>query len=293
VNLVTAGNFFLEQLLNVHPNIALADEHDGPVANAITIYDGELPSPDAQGHYILLGVIDKSLGISATGIQENPIVTGWDIDHPILQNVELTGLTVYRSLKVPRSNEIASIVHAGDYSLIYAFEDAERTVIGFSFAISDSDLPLRAAFPILINNALSWLNPSALRGGSAQALTGDIYTVAVAAGVKSVSVTDPTGVIWSEPVKDGYALIGGLRHSGFYTISTSVGSRLFAVNLLDENESDISSRFALPDFENPWVDPDRNLSTQGKTYKPLWIVLISVAIALLLLEWFVWIRRKA
>ena len=293
VNLVTTGNFFLERLLKVHPNIALAKEPEGTVANAITIYDGELPSPDAQGHYILIGVIDESLGFSATGIQENPIVTGWDIDHPILQNVDLTDLTVHRSLKVPRSNEITSIVHSGDSSLIYAFEDTERTVIGFSFAISDSDLPLRAAFPILINNALSWLNPTALRGGSAQALTGAIYAAPIAAGVKSVSVTDPKGITWSEPVKDGYALIGGLRYSGFYTISTPVGSSLFAANLLDEDESDITSRFALPEPENPRVEPDSNISTRGKSYKPLWIALISVAVALLLVEWLVWIRRKA
>ena len=292
VHLITPGNFFLEQLLSVHPNISLTVNDTDVPDDAITIYDREYPPANASGRYMLIGVLQDSLKFESMGIQENPKITGWDIDHPITGNLNLSDIAIYRSIRVSRDHEFTSIIHSGEYSLAYVYEDGDRALFGLNFAIAETDLPLRTVFPILVNNALTWLYPGALGEVGAQATTGQVYTVSVPPGTDSVTIHDPQGETWSEPVHDGYARITNLRYAGFYTAETPDGRRLFAANLMDENESNIAPRFSIPEIEEPSAGIRTGSSDQGRVYKPMWIILVLIAFALLFAEWLFWIRRR-
>ena len=289
VRFVSPGDFFLEQLLATHPNIELSPDNSA----AITIYDREYPEPNTTGNYVLIGAVDDSLGIRSEGIAENPAVTGWSVNHPVLKHVDLSELSVFRSIKVRKDDgAISSVVHSGDNTLIYTIGNTDRTVVGFTFAISASNLPLRAAFPILFNNVLSWLAPSVADDETAQTSTGGTYTTRVAAGVDSVSITDPAGTTWTEPANDGYVTVRNLQYIGFYTITTPAGSRQFAANLLNKSESNITPRFIPSDLGSSTGGISQGAVQKSKNYYSVWLILIAISIGLLISEWLIWMRRQ-
>ncbi|MBT3273257.1 MAG: VWA domain-containing protein [Spirochaetales bacterium] len=292
VNLVTPGNFFLEQLLTVHPAVEVVI---GKAASAegqfdITIFDRISPPLDFSGRLIIIGAADPSLLPVIKPVIENPAVTGWNQSHPILQSLDVTSFSVYRALGIPRGKvSISSLVHSGDISLLYTFSRPGTSGVGISFAVSESDLALRPAFPVLMNNILTWLGPAVLDTGMNQALAGGTFAF-IAESSDSVVVSRPNGESFDAQNQDGITTVTELTEAGFYTVEDGGSRRLFAVNMLDEEESDISPRLVLGDQDAGAGTGKTTGETPG--YSPLWRVLVIGLLLFLLAEWYVWARMR-
>ena len=290
VHLITEGSFFLEQVLQSHPNIIATTSNEVPAEADfdIAIFDRIEPPLDFSGKALLIGTVDWSSLSDISRIVENPEVTGWTHGHPIIEGVDLASVSVYRSLGIPRDDPaITSIVHSEEISLVYTIVDDTKSLIGISFDVEESDLPLRAAFPILIGNILSWLSPGGRQ--DRQAVTGGTYPVA-APDADEVLVSRPDGSTESFRTTNGLALITGLDSVGFYTVRRGGerGGRTeeFAVNLLDPAESDLAPRFT------PWESEPDTEDEERRGYRPLWRLLAFAALLLLLAEWAAWMRGK-
>ena len=293
VELVTDGNYFLERLLYVHPNLDLEvrTDHDATGSYDIVIFDRTVPPPLSGGSYLLIGTVSAFFPTQAVGIIENPAVTGWDHRHPVLQGVDPSSLTIYRALDLPRGTDFESIVHAGGSTLIYSYVTPENArFLGITFDVTETDLPLRADFPILIANMLTWLNPAPDESGSEQIKTGDMFETTTSSGLGDPTIERPDKTIETVPAIDGSLRYRGTDLAGIYTITQGDSVRLFAANLENAAESDIRDRQELV-LTAGNVRPEERLDA-GRTGRPLWALAIILALLVLLVEWGYWLRRE-
>ena len=286
VHLSTPGNFFLEQVLLSHPNTVVTTSRGPPNADSfdIAIFDRVPPPLGFEGRALLIGTVDFSSMKDLYGAAENPEVTGWLHGHPLIKSVDLTGISVFRSLGIPREDTaITSVVHSGDISLLYTILEEQKSLVGISFDVSESNLPLQAAFPVLITNILAWLSPDSRT--DRQALTGGTYATVVTEA-EGVTVTRPDGSTEMIKTNAGEALITGLEYAGFYSIDYGDKTQDFAANLLNPLESDIAPRFVM------W-ESERGAKVASEAgYEPLWRLLLLTALLLVLAEWIAWMRVR-
>jgi hypothetical protein len=78
-------------------------------------------------------------------------------------------------------------------------------------------------------------------------------------------------------------------HVGYYRVETSGGASEFAVSLSSETESDIRPRFAGQTGGTAGAEAAAPASTTGGD-SLAWVAFAIVALALILLEWLVWLR---
>ena len=187
VLLVSAGNWFLEKLLAADPSISfelIAPEAWQPSFAAkfdAVICDGFVPPEftvaEPVTNFVFLGKTPFNSGSEPI---EQPVLTGTQADHPLLRLIDLQAVTFLRcaSLTVPIDPgwKFSAPLSSFDHPLLVAGEQRSsggvpRRLVAFAFALTESDLPLRVAFPLLIANTLQWLGgdvaeaPIALRAG--------------------------------------------------------------------------------------------------------------------------------
>jgi len=81
-------------------------------------------------------------------------------DHPVNRYLRMDDVHLSRlsAAGVPAWGE--PIVQIGGKAVVYAGSDSGQAKLLFAFNLHESDLPLRAEFPILVRNALDWLGDS-------------------------------------------------------------------------------------------------------------------------------------
>lgn len=85
-------------------------------------------------------------------------VIQWNASHPVLRfiNPRLWHLTHVSTMKVPVQGTVLLETREGPVG--YALETVKGRQIVFGFALSDSNLYLRAGFPVFLQNALDWIH---------------------------------------------------------------------------------------------------------------------------------------
>ncbi len=292
VLLLGEGNIFLESALAVYPNVRL-DKRRWAVSYDpydIVIFDRTIPPPLSRGRILLMGTPAPDLAIRSKGSVANPAISQWTQDHPILESVNLGGIAIARALDVDLGREMEILAGAGNVPLLAAMENSSIKLVYLGFNILESDLPLRVAFPVLIDNILSWLYPGSLSSSSQQLRAGE--TLALDAGVRpsgvrppEVTVLKPDGSSKVVPVP---SLFDETTEAGFYTVRGGDREWVFAVNLLSRDESDIRPRFQIPAEADPGKQA---VSAMGKTKIDLWPLLALLAALLILAEWYLWVRE--
>jgi hypothetical protein len=158
-------------------------------------------------------------------------------------------------------------------------------VAALTFDLHQSDLPLQVAFPVLMANLVDWLSPGLPFDTTGPLRPGD--PVALYPGdATEVEVVAPDGDIWA--ASDGEAPVypeTGML--GLYQVrldGAPAGS--FAVNLFDAAESTLGRSETIR-IGRAEVQPgaDEALGQQS-----LWFLLAGIALALLLVEWWIYHR---
>lgn len=300
VLLVSPGNWFLEKFLAADPavsfeliepqawNPAFAAKFETVILDQFVPAEFTLTAPAAN--FLFIG---KSPFSGASGELERPTVTDIEAGHPIFRLVDLQNVTLLRSaaLELPADAawRFASPLRSFDHPLLITGEQRTsgklpRRIAAFSFATTDSDLPLRVAFPLLISNTLQWL-----AGGSAETplalRTGETLPLA------------PDEAIAIEPAKEeektdapGEFITGFFRplRQGFYQRRDLSTADWIAVNTFSEAESDLRADVApQPRLPASWTQTLGSLAGW-----PLWRYLALAALTLLAIEWSLFHRRR-
>ena len=188
------GNLFLEAALALRTDIDVvrASVEEAPEIEGAQLYifDGALPKTLPQSGALLCVNPPEGaniLGISVAGAQtpQGAVHAGGRFS----ENLSLSGvaLRAYR----PLSGGEAFLLCGDDAIAAWAESGVQRAaVIGFD--LSDSNLPVKYDFPVLMLQLLDALAPDASMG-AADAVTGEPVPVTASARAEAVSVITPAG----------------------------------------------------------------------------------------------------
>jgi len=289
VLLVTSENGFLQQALKLRQGLdvtAVKPADYKPGKYDLVIFDGFVP-PGKLPEPALLINPTVGLGPAPVGPQIDPGgVQPADVRDPLLRDVSLKDVHVQSaaSLKVPTGWR--TVISAAAGPLLVVREGDPRDAL-LTFDLHHSDLPLRAAFPILVNNLLDYLLPG---GFENQVFTpGQSVTLIAEPGARYADVTGPDGR--SSRLTPPFSPFTGTDLPGVYQVRQQLasGSRLsrFVVQLQDPALSRISPGAA------PLIQAaDRPSGVLPRGTLEIWPWLAAAALLALVAEWFVFLRGR-
>ena len=301
VLLVTKGNWFLEKLLAADQGLAfellapdaftlaLAPKFDAVVLDNFLPANFDLEKTPGNFFFI------KQTPFAAPGpgpVLEQPLISDLDSQHPALRLVNLQNITFLRaaSLALPKSDgwNWQAPIRSFDHPLMITGErrGTSQRVAALALDVTDSDLPLRVAFPLLMSNTLHWL-----AGDESVAITSRRAGETLALLPGETLASEPQ-TPWKTSAKpNDTPVVSELFQplaNGFYQLNTPDGARWLAVNTFSEAESDLRGASA-PTSSAPTL-PIVSLAQVASW--PLWQYLAAAAFALLALEWWLFHRRR-
>ena len=307
VLLVSDAPFYLERALRLRPDVRLrvvppAGYAPGAPADVVVL-DRVLPDPLPAGNLLLVNpplpvasdgarppsaaaAEPRALGLVSRGEMLSPALAGVAADDPLLRGADLAGAVVRRAQRIGAPDWAQAVADASGGPLVLRGAVGSRRVVALAFALADSDLPLRPAFPVLISNAVDWLRPLAVPPATRP---DSLVRLDVPGGWDQLQVRGPGGPLGLlRPLPSGPAILG-LDDVGPYLVtarspSGSQAEAALAVSLLDERESDVAPRADAP------VRGAGATATPARGYDERWRPVALLAFLVLLAEWW-WYHR--
>ncbi|MDR7588053.1 MAG: VWA domain-containing protein [Armatimonadota bacterium] len=247
------------------------------LARADVVVINRLPLSDLPpGRYLLVGTVAPPLPVAVEGEAAQLEVVRWSAAHPVMRFVDFQDVTVSRALALrPAGGEVLA---EGQWPLIWAYEGRGIRAVVLAAALDQTDVPLHAAFPIFVRNALAWLGdmPAAVR-------VGEPFTVPAAAA--TVTVTGPGGGTQVLPARGG-AVSLVVERAGLYRLRDGDSVRLIAA-LPPPEESDIA-----PVFPPPSGGAGRPTAPAASRAVDVSPGVLAAAVVLAVIEWAVYLRTQ-
>ena len=289
VLLVTPGNVFLEQALRLRTDLQIdviaPAAYKASAAYAMTVFDRFSPPILPDGPYL---VVDPPAGSTLAGGIPVGIgrVRAVDAGDPLLTNVDLQDVHIARSEDLRNSTFGRPLISSVQTPLVLVRDEPFRQVL-FGFDLHDSDLPLRIAFPILVENLSEWMLPPSVPSHSFH--PDEPVTIVPEPGSTAVSVIRPDGSRRSLATAS-IATFADTDPTGLYTVEQVIAGKVerswFSVNLFSDPISQLKppERLTLP--------PTRTTAVQA-THRGLleiWPWIALAALAVVTAEWLAFHR---
>jgi hypothetical protein len=241
----------------------------------------------------------------------SPLIVDWNRAHPLMAFVELGDVLVAESylLDVPLGG--TSLIEAGQGTIgaIAPREHFEDAVLGFSLITEsetgeeffNTDWPQRQSFPTFWLNVMEYFAGRMGEAGERVVRAGETVEFTVELSPDRVTVIAPSGER-SQVARDrsGLYQFQETEELGVYEVRHNDQTvHRFAVNLFDRDESDVALRVqADPESEDGQLASVRIGFEDVKAetgWKPMrretWRWLLLAALAVLVLEWYIYNRR--
>ncbi len=277
VVLIGEENRLLDQALAALPVQYVPTRQVTPEAFAaadVVILNQTEPVAVPPGNYLFLGTTATNLPLTSNGVRRGPQVLRGSPTHPVMRYVDLTQVQIQDAMVLrPQGGEVLA---EGEDPLIWGYEGAGIRAVVVAFPLERTDFPLQVAFPIFLSNALRWL-----AGTDTVYHAGDPY-VHSARGATEATLVDPTGARSIVPATGGRLVIPSLEKVGVYMLHGGGRTYTFVVNPAPEGSA------IAPVGSDQVVARSPGRST--RTVR-IWPVFLGVALAMLLVEWGVWVHR--
>jgi hypothetical protein len=226
---------FLAQALAVNPDLDARRINPGTVLPDLDciVFDGR-PAPGIlESHRPLLAINpDDSAELWRTiGALEKPEIASVNRAHPVNDYLTYADLHIETATKRETAPWLKPIVSSAGDGLIWAGDDGHRRAVLIGFNLTQSDLPLKVEFPLLMANSISWLAKRDTEGSAQVVRAGQPITVRAAQA--TVALTTPNGRTEEIAVTDGTAIFADTMLVGAYAVNDQPS---FAVTLLSEAE---------------------------------------------------------
>jgi Ca-activated chloride channel family protein len=296
VLLVSRGNLFLEQLLASLPGIqpfrALPAE-DGTVQIPndpfdLYIFDGILPVklPEAN----LLFVNPPSNPFFEVGAPYQEIKNVKVNDHALTRFVDWKNVHILEAKAVQTPPWASALIESDSGPLVFAGETKGQRIAALLFDLRQSDLPLQIAYPILFSNLINYLAPASAFDTTQSLQPGEALSIVPQTDVQKIVIASPSNKVFTLPASQ--ATFTQTQELGFYAVNflskDSTRVEYFAVNLFDENESNIQPRASIQ-VGSEVVAPT---ASRQLGQRELWTWLAGLALLVLMIEWQVYHRRQ-
>jgi Ca-activated chloride channel family protein len=208
-------------------------------------------------------------------------------DDPLMQAVDWSGVHVLKARQVTPPAWARVLVESQGGPLVFAGETGGRRIAVLTFDLHDSDLPLQVAYPILMANLINYLAPGQAFSAPDGLRPGDSLTIKPGGGDRAIAIDDPQGVRYAAAAASGGVVFADTHTLGVYTVLSNqavLGS--FAVNLFTPGESDIRPAQVIRIGRSDVTASAKEAVGQFE----FWPWVAALALALLLLEWWVYHR---
>jgi Ca-activated chloride channel family protein len=292
---IGVGNPYLSQLLRFFANVQLTtaarwDEESAQSGQPfdVVIFDRVAPPALPPGNYILIDTVAPNLPIHVLGKVQNPRIAAPLAKHPLTDGLNLGDLRMNEALRVGVGGEGIALARAEQSPLLYVLDKGKLRVLFIGFDLMASDLPLRVAFPILFHNALEWFQPRRLEFPGQTTQAGTPIALPLPINDSALEVTLPNGKKEVLNSTTSPVIFAGTFQAGFYSFKSAHRDGRFAVNLFDENESQIIPRTKLSEAGKKGEAEN----TPIEVGLPLWPILLAAVLLVLALELFLALRQR-
>jgi len=312
VALVTTGDPYLQLALEGLPLNSLTlftpDEYDQALSRGggefdVVVLDRYVPEGGLPpGRFVVFGAVPPPLALAKPEPGPPTVFITWDRDHPALRHLNLTpiAITESRPVVIPpdASAEVIAETDTGPGIIELITAQSHALVVPFEPLLTT--WPFDTSFPLFVATSVVYVGGSGSE--SAQSLTpGEILSDRLPVDAKDVELRTPDDEESRlVPTPDGRVAFGPLRRAGVYRMSWkgsatardghdgSRAVRLFAANLLDPAESDVTPADAIT-LKSRTVAASR--AGETKINQRLWPWLILAALAIVMLEWWIYNRK--
>jgi hypothetical protein len=256
----------------------------------VVIFDEYAPDQPPPGNYIYFGALPKVDAIKAGEKVTKHAVIWWDEVHPLMRHVSMDYVYIAESTAVTLPPQAEVLAEGPRGPLIFRYAADGRQYLTLTFGIENSTWWSKLSFAVFMYNAIRYLGGGDAEAEAGAAHAGDTLRIPVRPE-KTARVMRPDGAeVRLTPDAGGTAYYGGTERVGLYRVEGGVTDRdRYAVNLEDEWETDIAPP------EGPLkLAGDVKVGEVGqiKASTPeVWRWFIGAALAVLLLEWYIYNRR--
>ncbi len=288
VLLVADEGFFLERLLILLQGVSLEKISPGDVSGVdlgkyelVIWVNCRVPSLDRGNHCLI--------GCETDGRQElqYPAVISWDQNSPILRFVDLSELAVESMTLLEPPPEARILVSASRGPMIHLLEKPPLRTLHINFDLMKSNWPLQPSFPIFFWNLLEYMAQRTALPPVDNNATGQTMSLDFVEPGQKVRVRPPGQGIDFTPKQVNNRPVITLDRAGLYRVTAGETTYLISANLLDPKESQIS-----PAPEIQLVQSDPAKMRQVPLVREIWWELALTALLILVLEWFIFNRRR-
>ena len=283
---VISDNPFLLQAIAANDAIeARKVSADAPLASFdCVVTDGAVSANVVESGRPLLAInpSDVKGWWHATGSAERPEITSIDRGHPLNSYLSYADVHIEAMTRREASAWLRAVVSAANDALILAGEERTRRVALIGFDLTQSDLPLKVEFPILLANATAWLVGRDTPASERTARTGQ--PIVIRTTQPNATIRLPGGDEQTVTARDGAIAFADTLRAGLYQVKDE---QSFAASLLSESESNTTPRDSIKTRAG-------EIGGQAETFKAereAWRWLALAALAVLAFEWWVYHRR--
>ncbi len=273
----------------------LASDAQTPDAYDVIVLDDAMPAQLARGRYLVFRAPPLAAGIVAYGEKQNASVRSLRDEHPLLQYVNLDGLFVASMTAVAPGGDADVIVEASEGPLVVTVNRGPLTLVYVSFDPMESNWPLQRGFVNFCSNAIAWLAAGGQAVTDEPLAPGDIITARLPSDARTpvLRLPDEREIALVVPAQSNLSY-GPLRRSGVYRLQWEQGSAdraattlSYAVNMKTRTEGrcDAASEISFA------TERVTGVQGGGSAASAAWPWLLLAAFVLLILEWWVWLRR--
>lgn len=292
VLLVSSGNVFLEKSISLVPGIQLFKTTPGNYSSSMKdyqlyVFDGLVPARLPRAAVFILnppaGQKLLPVGGDFKSISEMQATPGDEV----MRYVDTAGWHIRQARRLNTPYWASTLLEAKGEPLLLKGELGGQKMAAATFDLHQSNIPLQAGFPILIQNLCSWLLPHEV---SAPVLddSGQGFDFIPAADSDRLTVVYPDGqeLKFKAPLPHHF----NTGEPGLYRIITRGGGTSHEYYLAKNAGNILESDLKPLKLTELGAVSSRNSHQKGVARKDLWPWAAAAVFLLLLLEWEVYRR---
>ncbi len=293
VLLVTKGNLFLETGLSLDARVVLDKSASVPATEQadsagggsydLVIFDSISEVAVKAPMVVTFGQGGVSSAVQVNGKVRSPEVVSVN-EQGLLDGVSFEGVYLEDVYSVKPKGGAQILAQAANGPLV-VFRDNPKRQVYFAFDLLNGDFPLSVSFPILLGNLID-LAVGSDKEGISTLVTGQTVGIPGKDG-EVLRMTPPRGDAFDVKALNGRFTLRNFDQVGEYRIGEGEEAKRYLVNLISDRESTITP---VAEFAVAGGDPVK--AKPMERFADLWKPLIALMMSLLVLEWYIFMRRS-
>ncbi|MDB5079006.1 MAG: hypothetical protein JWP00_930 [Chloroflexi bacterium] len=301
--LVSSGNTFLELFFNRLPNYNVTKvlpENYESLSNKdgfdLYIYDNFAPEKPPQGGIFFISPPTSTM-LPLSGSVNTPSFARLDQNDPLLRYTDLSAIFIKQANQYTLPGWMKVVASSSEGSPLLAAGDQQgQRVVLMTFDTHQSDIGLSTAWPILLINTLSWMQPAGALNQVTEINPGEPISFNITNPTQEISVQPPDSGSQVLKINSGVASFTETGRTGIYGVThkQTVGGKVnssndnFVVNLYSELSSNIRP---LDDLGLQGTIQTVNGAT-ARSDRELWQPLALGVLIIMMLEWWIFYQAS-